>query len=201
MSCQWRLWCCGAPLCEVSSETHPGWKQKKKRGEGVRREWVNRRRRGCRKKGKETGARRCGGENKSRGAFDISSNEEHGGRCRGGHHDITDCRSAFYCHCVTLRGVQGGTVKSQGQSPSLLKRFQLESPAELQQLPVHPNLPASHHAPLPAATPGTHKSQIRVFYFRNLLSWFVWNVFARVWGNIFNHYRIKSLKFGVTASF
>lgn len=79
------------------------------------------------KKGKETGARRGGGENKSRGASDINSNEEHGGRCRGGHHDITDCRSAFYCHCVTLRRVQGGTVKSQGQSPSLFKPLQLES--------------------------------------------------------------------------
>lgn len=46
------------------------------------------------KKGKETGARRGGGENKSRGASDINSNEEHGGRCRGGRHDITGCRSA-----------------------------------------------------------------------------------------------------------
>lgn len=32
-------------------------------------------------------------ENKSKGGSDISSNEEHGGWCRGGHHDITICKS------------------------------------------------------------------------------------------------------------
>lgn len=32
-------------------------------------------------------------ENKSKVGSDISSNEEHGGWCQGGHHDITICKS------------------------------------------------------------------------------------------------------------
>lgn len=92
MSCQTRLWFSDAVLCEVSSETYPSWEQERW-GEPVREkysEWEQE---------KKIWVEGRMGENKSKGASDVNNNEEHGGGCQGGHHDITTCKSAtaFYC--------------------------------------------------------------------------------------------------------
>lgn len=74
------------------SETYPSWEQERW-GEPVREkysEWEQE---------KKIWVEGRMGENKSKGASDVNNNEEHGGGCQGGHHDITTCKSAtaFYC--------------------------------------------------------------------------------------------------------
>lgn len=116
MSCQARLWFSDAVLCEVSSETRPGWEGARgERGRPRQGETTRERERIKRTEEQERGLGGGGEGNKSKGGSDISSNEEHGGWCRGGHHDITICKSTAALLLPQIHSEQR-SVQTESQS-------------------------------------------------------------------------------------